>query len=119
MVAAVLAGAVTACGANPAAHFCDDYGKAVGELYAAAGSYAAAPAEFSTVVDTTMDTLSRLRAGAPNDELRTAFDSTQFAFTSFTDDATLADFLTRADFTQDEVVKACAEYGIELRPSAE
>ena len=111
--------ALTACGGpNPAKHFCDDYANAVGKLYAAAGDYAAAPAEFAAVVDTTMDELSRIRAGAPDDELRRAFDSAYFSFTVFSDDAALADFLARADFTQDDVVKACAGYGIELTPRA-
>ncbi|HEX6353703.1 hypothetical protein [Actinophytocola sp.] len=117
---AVVAGVLTACaGPNPAAHFCDDYGKAVSALYSAAGNYAAAPAEFSTVVDTTMDKLSRIRAGAPNDELRRAFDSAYFSLTVFSEDAVLADFLARTDFNQDDVVKACADYGIELTPAAE
>jgi hypothetical protein len=119
VVAAVVAGALTACtGPNPAAHFCDDYGNAVGKLYAAAGNYAAAPAEFSTIVDTTLDELSRVRAGAPDEDLRRAFDSAYFSLTVFSDDAALADFLARTDFTQDDVVKACADYGIELKPVA-
>lgn len=116
-IVAVVAGAVTACGPNPAAGFCDSYGKAVGQLYAAADNYAAAPAEFATTVDTAMDDLSRLRAGAPNDELRRAFDSAYFSLTVFSEDAALADFLARADFSQDDVVLACAENGIELKPA--
>jgi hypothetical protein len=117
LVAAVLTGAVTACsGPNPATHFCQDYGAAVSPLYAAAGNYAAAPAEFSAVVDTTMDKLSRLRAGAPDDELRRAFDSAHFALTVFSDDAALAEFLTRVNFTQDDVVKACFDHGVEVTP---
>jgi hypothetical protein len=116
----VAAGAMAACSApNPATHFCEDYGNAVSKLYAAAGNYAAAPAEFSATLDVTMDDLSRIRAGAPDEELRRAFDSAYFALTVFSDDAALADFLTRADFTQDDVVKACSNYGIELTPSAE
>ena len=118
MIAAALTGAVVACsGPNLAAHFCDDYGKAVSELYAAAGNYAAAPAEFATVLDTTMDELSRIRAGAPDEELRRAFDSAYFSLTVFSEEAALADFLARADFTQDDVVIACADYGIELTPA--
>lgn len=118
-VTAAVTGLVTACtGPNPAAHFCDDYGTAVGKLYAAAANYAAAPDEFSAVVDTTLDELSRVRAGAPDEELRRAFDSAYFSFTVFSDDAALADFLARADFTQDDVVKACSTYGIELTPAA-
>jgi hypothetical protein len=120
VIAAAVAGTLTACtGPNPATHFCDDYGDAVGKLYAAAGNYAAAPAEFSAVVDTTLDELSRVRAGAPDEDLRRAFDSAYFSLTVFSDDAALADFLARADFTQDDVVKACSGYGIELTPAAE
>lgn len=119
VIAVVIAGAMTACGPNPAAGFCDSYGKAVSQLYAAAGNYAAAPAEFAATVDTTMDDLSRLRAGAPNEELRKAFDSAYFSLTVFSEDAALADFLTRADFSQDDVVLACADNGIELTPAAE
>ena len=118
IAAAVIAGAMTACGPNPAAGFCDSYGKAVSQLYAAAANYAAAPAEFAAAADAAMDDLSRLRAGAPNDELRQAFDSAYFSLTVFSEDAALADFLARADFTQDDVVLACADSGIELTPAA-
>lgn len=115
----IAAVAVTACSApNPATHFCEDYGEAVSKLYAAAGNYAAAPGEFSATLDVTMDDLSRIRAGAPDEDLRRAFDSAYFALTVFSDDAALADFLTRADFNQDDVVKACLDYGIELKPAA-
>lgn len=115
----LLGGVLAACsGNNPAEHFCDDYGDAVGKLYSAAGDYAAAPVEFSAVAKSTMDDLSRVRAGAPNDELRRAFDSAYFALTVFSEDEGLADFLVRTDFAQDDVVKACAEYGVELKPDA-
>jgi len=115
--AVLLAGALAGCtGPNPATHFCDDYGDAIRGLYAAAGNYAAAPAEFATVAAAAMDDLSRVRAGAPNDDLRKAFDSAYFALTVFNEDASLADFLVRTDFAQDDVVKACSEYGIELKP---
>ena len=121
LAAAVLltGGVLTACsGNNPATHFCDDYGDAVGKLYTAAGDYAAAPVEFSAVAKSTMDDLTRVRAGAPNEELRRAFDSAYFAMTVFSQDEGLADFLVRTDFAQDDVVKACAEYGVELQPDA-
>jgi hypothetical protein len=119
LVVAALAGALAACsGPNPATHFCEDYRDAVSGLYSAAGTYAAAPAEFAAAVDTAMDELSRLRAGAPNDELRQAFDSAYFSLTVFSEPAALADFLARVDFTQDDVVKACADYGIVLTPGA-
>lgn len=113
-------GVSTACGGpNPATHFCDGYGKAVSGMYAAAANYEAAPDQFSAAVDVAMDELSRLRAGAPNDELRRAFDSAYFSLTVFSEDASLADFLARTDFNQDDVVKACADYGVVLTPSAE
>jgi len=117
IAAAILAGALTACGGpNPATHFCEDYGKAVGTLYAAAPNYATAPAEFSAAAAAAMDDLSRLRA--PDDELRRALDSARFALTVFSEDSSLADFLSRTDFAQDDVVKACAEHGIELKAAA-
>jgi hypothetical protein len=117
IVAAIVAGALTACGGpNPATHFCEDYGKAVSKLYTDAANYQAAPAEFSATAAAAMDDLSRLRA--PDDELRRALDSARFALTVFSEDASLADFLTRADFAQDDVVKSCAEHGIELKPAA-
>jgi hypothetical protein len=117
--AVLLAGALAACaGNNPAEHFCADYGDAVGKLYVAAGDYAAAPGQFHTVATATMDELSRVRAGAPSEDLRRAFDSAYFAMTVFSQDEGLADFLVRTDFAQDDVVKACAESGIELTPGA-
>jgi hypothetical protein len=119
IAAAAAVGALAACsGPNPASHFCADYGEAVSRLYAAAGNYTAAPDQFAATVAETMDDLSRIRAGAPDEDLRRAFDSAYFAFTVFSDDAALADFLTRADFTQDDVVKACQNYGIDLKPAA-
>jgi len=117
VIAAVLAGALVACaGPNPATHFCEDYGEAIGKLYAAAPNYAAAPAEFSAAADAAIDDLSRLRA--PDEELGRALDSARFALTVFSEDAALADFLARTDYAQDDVVKACAEHGIELKPAA-
>lgn len=118
-IAVLLGGVLAACsGNNPAVHFCDDYGDAVGKLYSAAGDYAVAPDQFHAVAASTMDELSRVRAGAPNDELRRAFDSAYFAMTVFSEDEGLADFLVRTDFAQDDVVKACAESGVELKPDA-
>lgn len=118
-IAVLLGSVLTACaGNNPAEHFCDDYGDAVGKLYAAAGDYAAAPEQFSAIAKSTLDELTRVRAGAPSDELRRAFDSAYFALTVFSEDSGLADFLVRTDFSQDDVVKACAENGVELKPDA-
>jgi hypothetical protein len=117
ILAAVLVGGLAACaGPNPATHFCDDYAEAVGKLYTAASNYATAPAEFATIADTAMADLSRLRA--PDEELGHALDSARFALTVFSEDAALADFLSRTDFAQDDVVKVCAEHGVELTPAA-
>ena len=118
LAATLLVGALAACSApNPATHFCDDYGNAMRGLYAAASNYTVAPDQFAIVADSTLDDLTRIRAGAPDDVLRRAFDSAYFALTVFNEDASLADFLARTDFSQDDVVKACAEYGIELKPA--
>lgn len=119
LLTVVLLGAVSACGGpNPASHFCAGYGDAMHDLVAAARNYPEAPAEFDTVLASTMDDLDRMRAGAPDERLRDAFDTASFTFTVFSEPAALADFLTRADFTDNAVVLACAEYGVELRPAA-
>ncbi len=118
-IVVLLGGVLAACsGNNPAEHFCADYGDAVGKLYNAASDYALAPEQFSAVAKSTMDELSRVRAGAPNEDLRRAFDSAYFAMTVFSEDRGLADFLVRTDFAQDDVVKACAEFGVEVKPDA-
>lgn len=107
--------ALAACaGPNPAEHFCNDYGDAMRGLYAAADNYANAPAEFADIARTTKDELSRIRVGAPNQELRQAFDSAYFSLTVFANDDGLADFLTRTGFAHDDVVEACADNGITL-----
>lgn len=109
--------ALAACaGANPAEHFCTDYGDAMRGLYAAAADYATAPAEFATLAGTTKDKLTRIRAGAPTLDLRQAFDSAYFSLTVFDNDDGLADFLVRTGFANDDVVVACADNGVVLKP---
>jgi hypothetical protein len=118
VVVGLVGGVLSGCaGPNPATHFCDDYGDAVGALYAAAAEFAVAPERFAVVAAETLDDLSRIRAGAPNEDLRRAFDSAYFALTVFSQDSGLADFLVRTDFRQDDVVRACADHGIELIPA--
>jgi len=111
----VAAGATACAGASAqTVAFCTDYGDAMHELVAAAREYAVAPDEFGTVLDATLADLRRLRAGAPDERLRGAFDTASFMFTVFSGDAAMADFLARADFRDNEVVAACAEYGVEV-----
>ena len=50
----------------------------------------------------------------PTTNLRTAFDRALFTFSVFEADEDLADFLTRADFSTNAVVIACADYGIDV-----
>ncbi|HEY0448060.1 hypothetical protein [Actinophytocola sp.] len=110
----------TACGgaSDQTVSFCNGYGTAMHELVVAARQYPDAPAQFATVYKATMADLDRLRAGAPSDRLREAFDTASFTFTVFSQDSARADFLTRADFKDNALVLACAEYGIELTPAA-
>ncbi len=98
--------------------FCTDYGDAMHDLVVAARQYDEAPARFATVYEATMNDLHRLRAGAPDERLREAFDTASFTFTVFSQDSARADFLTRADFHDNALVLACADYGIELTPAA-
>lgn len=118
VVGALLLVTGACAGPNPATHFCTDYGDAMHDLIVAARAYGTAPTEFATAYANTMDDLDRMRAGAPDERLRDAFDTARFTFSVFDNDAALADFLTRADFTDNAVVLACADYGIELRPAA-
>jgi hypothetical protein len=115
----LVAAGFTACG-GPSAQttsFCTDYGEAMHELVVAAKGYAESPGAFATTYDATMADLNRLRAGAPDERLRAAFDTASFTFTVFSEDAAIADFLTRADFHDNALVLACADYGIELTPA--
>lgn len=116
----LVAAGSTACGGASAqtVSFCTDYGEAIHELVVAARGYAGATEEFATVYAATMADLDRLRAGAPDDRLRKAFDTASFTFTVFSEDRARADFLTRADFSDNALVLACADYGIELSPAA-
>jgi hypothetical protein len=97
---------------NPAGDFCSSYGKAFGTVVAAARQYATDPAVFASTYKSTMDNIGEIRAKAPDDTLRAAFDKSMFTFTVFGSDADLAEFLTRADFSTNAVVIACADYGV-------
>ena len=84
-------------------------------MVAAARQYSANPANFTAAYKSTMDSLDTVRAKAPDDKLRTAFDKAMFTFSVFSgDDKGLADFITRSDFSNNAVVQACAEDGVEI-----
>ncbi len=97
---------------NPASDFCSSYGKAIGGVVAAARHYATDPATFASTYKSTMDNIGEIRAKAPDDTLRSAFDRSLFTFTVFGSEEDLAEFLTRADFSTNAVVIACADYGV-------
>lgn len=101
-------------GVSPAADFCSSYGQAMTQLVRAAKSYEQAPAEFSALYESTKTNLARLRASAPTDDMRRAFDTAQFTFSVFSQDSIAADVLSRADWNGNAVVISCAEYGVEL-----
>jgi hypothetical protein len=106
----------TACG-GPSVQttsFCTDYGDAMHDLVVAARQYADSPARFAKVYRATKADLRRLRAGAPDERLRKAFDTASFTFTVFSEDATRADFLSQADFHDNALVLACADHGVVL-----
>jgi hypothetical protein len=62
-----------------------------------------------------MDRMAEIRGKAPDDRLRSAFDTAAFSFSVFGADAGFADFLTRADFRENAVVRVCSEYGVDVR----
>ncbi len=106
-------GLSTACGqTNPASDFCSSYGKAIGGVVEAARHYATEQAIFASTYKSTMDNIGEIRAKAPDDTLRAAFDKSLFTFTVFSSEEDLANFLTRADFSGNAVVIACADYGV-------
>lgn len=105
---------VSGCGGEaPATRFCDGYADALRPLVAAARTYD--PAEFDRTLESTLTALDRLRA--PDERLRSALDTASFTFTVFGSPERLAEFLTRADFSDNAVVLACAEYGVEITPA--
>jgi hypothetical protein len=115
-VAVVVTVGVTGCAGNgQATDFCTDYGDAMGGLVAAARDYE--PEAFADTLDGTMARLDELRPMAPDERLGSAFDTAAFTFTVFSSNELLADFLTRADFSDNAMVLACAEYGVELTPA--
>jgi hypothetical protein len=106
--------AVVACGSgdNPANDFCTSYGDAMHAVVAAA--HASDPAAFSATFKSTKDALAAIRAKAPDDKLRAAFDRSMFSLSVFSNDADLADFMSRSNFAEDATVVACGEYGVEM-----
>lgn len=112
-VALLVTAVGTGCGANgPATEFCTGYGDAMRGLVVAARDYE--PAAFDQALDSTMSTLDDLRADAPDERLRDAFGTASFTFTVFSSNDLLADFLRRADFSDNAMVRTCAEYGVQL-----
>ncbi|OLF18971.1 hypothetical protein [Actinophytocola xanthii] len=103
---------------GPASEFCTGYDDTMHELVLAARDYSVAPEEFRSRLATAKSTVARMRAEAPDDRLRSALETASFTFTVFGSDEHLADFLTRADFSDNAMVLACAEYGVEIRPGA-
>jgi hypothetical protein len=116
-VALLATAGLAGCGGNaPATDFCTGYSDAIHGLVTAARDYE--QAEFASTLESTMSTLDGLRAGAPDERLRDAFDTASFTFTVFSSPELLADFLRRADFSANAMVLACAEYGVRLTPAA-
>lgn len=106
----------TACADNgPASEFCTDYGDTMHELVLAARDYEAV--SFGKILDATKTKLDDLRYDAPDERLRDAFNTASFTFTAFSSNDLFADFLTRADFSDNAMVLACEEYGVEIRPA--
>jgi hypothetical protein len=105
-----------ACSAASGAanEFCTGYGSAMHDLAVAARQYQAYPGNFGSIYKSTMDRMAEIRTKAPDDTLRSAFDRAAFTFSVFSGDAGLADFLSRADFAENAVVKACADYGVNV-----
>jgi hypothetical protein len=113
-VAALVLAAGCSAESNPANDFCHSYGDAVHTVVAAARQYSSNPDNFPTAYKSTMDSLGAVRAKAPDSTLRSAFDRAMFTFTVFDNDADLAGFLSRADFSTNAVVLACADYGVNV-----
>lgn len=114
---AVAACVTAACGGSSgvANDFCTGYASAMHDLVVAARQYNAYPANFASIYKSTMDRLSDVRRQAPDDKLRSAFDTAAFTFSVFGADAGLADFLSRADFSENAVIRACSEYGVDVK----
>ena len=98
-----------------AGDFCTSYGSAMHDLVVAARQYQAYPANFASIYKSTMDRMPEIRGKAPDDRLRSAFDTASFTFSVFGADAGLADFLSRADFSENAVVRACSDYGVDVK----
>jgi hypothetical protein len=114
----VATGATGCADSGPATEFCTGYGDTMHELVLAARDYPTAPEKFHSRLATAKSAVARMRAEAPDDRLRSAVATASFTFTVFSSDELLADFLTRADFSDNAMVLACAEYGVEITPAA-
>jgi hypothetical protein len=114
LVLLAMSGVVACSGDNPAGPFCSQYGDAMHGLVAAARQYPLNPANFSAIYKSTMDNLDKIRAKAPDERLRSAFDRSMFTFSVFDNEASLADVLSRADFSTNAVILTCAEYGLNI-----
>jgi hypothetical protein len=108
-VSLLLATVAPACsGANPADEFCNSYGSSL------RGMLAAARSGDQATFKSTMDVMPPLRAKAPDDKLRSAFDRSMFVFSVFSSGTDLASFLARVSLSDDAVVVTCGEYGVEI-----
>ncbi|HET9142584.1 hypothetical protein [Actinophytocola sp.] len=114
LLAVALSGAASCSGDNPATDFCTGYGDAMHGLVAAARQYPMNPANFTATYKSTMDNIGKVRAKAPDERLRSAFDRSMFTFSVFDNEASLADLLSRADFSTNAVILTCAEYGLDI-----
>jgi hypothetical protein len=61
-----------------------------------------------------MDSLAGVRAKAPDAKLRAAFDRAMFTFSVFDNATDLAKFINRINFSDDAVVVACSDYGVNV-----
>jgi hypothetical protein len=102
-------------GANPANDFCSSYGSAMHGVVSAAHQYAGDATAFSAIYKSTLDSLPAVRDKAPDDTLRAAFDRSMFTLSVFSNDADLAGFISRVDFTTDAVIVACNDYGVDVK----
>lgn len=108
-VSLLLAAVAPACSStNAADEFCNSYGSAL------KGMLAAAKSGDQAAFKSTMDGMPPLRAKAPDDKLRSAFDRSMFVFSVFSSGTDLTSFLSRVNLSDDAVVTTCGEYGVEV-----
>jgi hypothetical protein len=108
-VSLLVAAVLPACSsANPADEFCNTYGNSL------RGMLSAARSGDQAAFKSTIDSMPPLRAKAPDDKLRSAFDRSMFVFSVFSSGTDLASFLTRVNLSDDAVVMTCGEYGVQV-----